>query len=146
MDPIQLKRTLTLTDLTLFGVTSIMGSGGFNFIGRGVGSGGSWWPAAVGIAAVLLMGAAYAYDGAFQRDIREDPQAHFDIMDSSDNVFYNISEGLKAMDELRFAIDDPGARIDFRYIPFWAKSLEKYRWPTTMALQCESFNNRGFWF
>ena len=62
-----LKRTLTLTDLTLFGVTSIMGSGGFNFIGRGVGSGGSWWPAAVGIAAVLLMGAAYAYDGAFQR-------------------------------------------------------------------------------
>ena len=67
MDPIQLKRTLTLTDLTLFGVASIMGSGGFNFIGRGVSSGGSWWPAAVSIAAVLLMGAAYAYDGAFQR-------------------------------------------------------------------------------
>ena len=83
------------------------------------------------------------YDGAFQRDIREDPQAHFDIMDSSDNVFYNISEGLKAMDELRFAIDDPGARIDFRYIPFWAKSLEKYRWPTTMALQCKSVKVRG---
>jgi len=60
-------------------------------------------------------------------------------MDSSDYVFYNISEGLKAMDELRFAIDDPGARIDFRYIPFWAKSLEKYRWPTTMALQCKFF-------
>lgn len=67
MDPIQLKRTLTLTDLTLFGVASIIGSGGFNFIGRGVSSGGSWWPAAVSIAAVLLMGAAYAYDGAFQR-------------------------------------------------------------------------------
>jgi hypothetical protein len=76
------------------------------------------------------------YDGAFQRDIREDPQSHFEIMDNSDYVFYNISEGLKAMDELRFAIDDPGARIDFRYIPFWAKSLEKYRWPATMALQC----------
>ena len=39
----------------------------------------------------------------------------------------------------RFAIDDPGARIDFRYIPFWAKSFEKYRWPTTMALQCKHF-------
>jgi APA family basic amino acid/polyamine antiporter len=67
MDPIQLKRTLTLTDLTLFGVASIIGSGGFNFIGRGVSSGGSWWPATIGIAAVLLLGAAYAYDGAFQR-------------------------------------------------------------------------------
>jgi amino acid transporter len=63
----ELKRTLTLTDLTLFGVASIIGSGGFNFIGRGVSSGGSWWPVAVSIAAVLLMGAAYAYDGAFQR-------------------------------------------------------------------------------
>ncbi len=41
------------------------------------------------------------YDGAFQRDIREDPQSHFEIMDNSDYVFYNISEGLKAMDELR---------------------------------------------
>lgn len=75
------------------------------------------------------------YDGAFQRDIREDPQGHFEIMDNSDYVFYNISEGLKAMDELRFAIDDPGARIDFRHIPFLAKQIEKYRWPTTMALQ-----------
>jgi len=63
----QLKRTLTLTDLTLFGITSILGSGGFNFIGKGVSSGGSWWPAAICIAAALLMGAAYAYDGAFQR-------------------------------------------------------------------------------
>ena len=85
------------------------------------------------------------YDGAFQRDIREDAQSHFEIMDNSDYVFYNISEGLKAMDELRFAIDDPGARIDFRYIPFWAKSLERYRWPTTMALQCKFFINKQFY-
>jgi hypothetical protein len=83
-------------------------------------------------------------DGAFQRDIRDDQQSHFEIMDNVDYVTYNITEGLKAMDEVRFAIDDPDARIDFRYIPFWAKSLEKYRWPVTMAFQCESLaHNQG---
>ena len=62
-----LKRTLTLTDLTLFGVASIIGSGGFNLSGKGVRAGGSWWPVAVAISSILIMGAAYAYDGAFQR-------------------------------------------------------------------------------
>jgi amino acid transporter len=62
-----LKRTLTLTDLTLFGVASIMGSGGFNLIGKAVGAGGSWWPIALLVPAVLLMGAAHSYAGAFER-------------------------------------------------------------------------------
>lgn len=62
-----LNRTLTLTDLTLFGVASIMGSGGFNLIGEGVRSGGSMWPLAFGISATLVMGAAYTYAGAFER-------------------------------------------------------------------------------
>ena len=62
-----LARTLTLTDLTLFGIASIMGSGGFNLIGTGVRSGGYMWPVALGIATVLLMGSAHSYAGAFER-------------------------------------------------------------------------------
>jgi APA family basic amino acid/polyamine antiporter len=60
-----LDRALTLTDLTLFGVASIVGSGGFNLVGKAVRAGGSWWPVAFLISAVLLMGAAYAYTEAF---------------------------------------------------------------------------------
>jgi len=62
-----LKRSLTLTDLTLFGVAYIMGSGGFNLIGEGVRSGGAMWPVTLGIPAVLLMGSAFTYAGAFDR-------------------------------------------------------------------------------
>ena len=62
-----LKQTLTLTDLTLFGVASIMGSGGFNLIGHGVRSGGSCWPLAAALAATLVMGSAWTYASAFAR-------------------------------------------------------------------------------
>jgi len=44
-----------------------MGSGGFNLIGPAVRDGGSWWPAALGISAVLLMGSAYTYSSAYDR-------------------------------------------------------------------------------
>ena len=60
-----LDRALTLTDLTLFGVASIVGSGGFNLVGKAVRAGGSWWPVAFLISATLLLGAAYAYSEAF---------------------------------------------------------------------------------
>ena len=62
-----LKQTLTLTDLTLFGVATIIGSGGFNLIGHGVRSGGSWWPMAATMAATLVMGSAWTYASAFER-------------------------------------------------------------------------------
>ena len=75
------------------------------------------------------------YDGPFQRDIRESPSSHLEIMDNSDFIFFNISEGLKAMDEIRFTVSDPNNRIDLRYLPFWASTVERYRWPITMALQ-----------
>lgn len=75
------------------------------------------------------------YDGPFQTDIRRSPESHLQIMDNSDYIFFNISEGLKAMDEIRFTVNDPKNRIDFRHLPFWASTLEKYRWPITMALQ-----------
>ena len=42
------------------------------------------------------------YDGPFQRDIRNAPTKHLQIMDHSDYIFFNISEGLKAMDEIRW--------------------------------------------
>ena len=77
------------------------------------------------------------YDGPFQRDIRQSPTSHLEIMDNSDFIFFNISEGLKAMDEIRFTVNDPNNRIDsdLRYLPFWADTVERYRWPITMALQ-----------
>jgi len=62
-----LEQSLTLTNLTLFGVASILGSGGFNLIGKGVRSGGSWWPLALAGAAILLTGSAFSYAGAYQR-------------------------------------------------------------------------------
>jgi hypothetical protein len=62
-----LNRTLTLTDLTLFGIASSMGSGGFNLIGSGVHQGGAMWPWALGISATLLMGSAFTYASAYER-------------------------------------------------------------------------------
>ena len=50
------------------------------------------------------------YEGPFQNDITQDRAAHFEIMDACDIIFYNISKGLEAMDELRFTIDDDQVR------------------------------------
>lgn len=75
------------------------------------------------------------YDGPFQRDLRQSPTSHLEIMDNSDFIFFNITEGLKAMDEIRFTVNDPNNRIDLRFLPFWASTIERYRWPVTMALQ-----------
>ena len=83
-----LNRTLTLTDLTLFGVASIMGSGGFNLIGTGVRQGGAMWPWALGISAVLLMGSAFTYTGAYERFKKNTSET--DILQS---VFGPLVEG-----------------------------------------------------
>ena len=80
------------------------------------------------------------YDGPFQRDIRESPSSHLEIMDNSDFIFFNISEGLKGMDEIRFTVSDPNNRIDLRFLPFWASTVERYRWPITMALQSKYYS------
>lgn len=60
----KLDRTLTLQDLTLFGISSALGSGGFNLIGKAVRAGGSLWPALLGGTAALFMGAAWVYSRA----------------------------------------------------------------------------------
>ena len=59
-----LKKELTLTDLTIFGVASILGSGGFNLIGNAVASGGPWWIVSCGLASILLLGASHTYSRA----------------------------------------------------------------------------------
>ena len=65
--------------------------------------------------------------------------AHFEIMDACDVIFHNVSKGLEAMDELRFSLSDPKThqKMAFQYIPYYTKAFERYRWPTTFALQGE---------
>lgn len=62
-----LLKTLTLKDLIFFGVSSILGSGGFHLIGEAVAKGGSWWPAALGTSGALFMGASRVYEEAFRK-------------------------------------------------------------------------------
>ena len=61
-----LEKSLTLTDLTFFGIASIIGSGGFNLIGEAVMKAGNWWPAALAIASAVLMGSARTYEAAWE--------------------------------------------------------------------------------
>lgn len=60
----RLAQTLTLKDLMLFGTSSILGSGGFNLIGKAVRAGGGHWPALLGGVAALFGGASWAYSRA----------------------------------------------------------------------------------
>ena len=64
--------------------------------------------------------------------------AKFEIMENCDVVFYNVSSGLAAMDQLRDKIDpspNDKPEVTFKEIPILAEAFERYRWPTTMALQ-----------
>jgi amino acid transporter len=62
-----LLKTLGLNDLIFFGVSSILGSGGFHLIGEAVTTAGSWWPAALGASGALFMGASKVYEEAFRK-------------------------------------------------------------------------------
>ena len=74
--------------------------------------------------------------------------AKFEIMENCDVVFYNVSSGLAAMDQLRDIID-PSANdkpeVTFKEIPILADAFERYRWPTTMALQGGNQFSTSFW-
>lgn len=94
-----LERALTLTDLTLFGVAAIVGSGGFNLVGKAVRAGGSWWPVAFLISAILLLGASYAYTEAFA--VSGKNTAESDIVAS---VFGPVGEGVSIFAILLFNI------------------------------------------
>jgi amino acid transporter len=57
----KLDRTLTLQDLTLFGISSALGSGGITLIGKALRAGGSWWPPILGGVSILFMGISWVY-------------------------------------------------------------------------------------
>jgi len=61
-----LKPTLGLTDHMLFGVSSILGSGGFNLVGKAVRAGGGAWPALLALVTALFGGASWSYTRALQ--------------------------------------------------------------------------------
>jgi amino acid transporter len=103
-----LERALTLTDLTLFGVASIVGSGGFNLVGKAVRAGGSWWPVAFLISATLLMGASYAYSEAFAASGKN--TAESDIVASA---FGPVGEGASICAILLFNIVSISAILVF---------------------------------
>lgn len=64
-----LQRSLDLKDLMLFGISSILGSGGFNLIGKAVRAGGADWPAFFAVVAALMLGAAWSYTRAHQESM-----------------------------------------------------------------------------
>ncbi|NBO71977.1 MAG: APC family permease [Bacteroidetes bacterium] len=61
----QLKRSLSFNDLLLFGVGTIIGSGGFNLIGNGILAGGAEFPLALGASALLFQGLSRVYQEAY---------------------------------------------------------------------------------
>ena len=62
----QLSRVLSFKDLLLFGVASIMGSGGFNLIGDGIITGGPWFAAALAAVSALFQGVSHSYEVAYK--------------------------------------------------------------------------------
>ena len=74
------------------------------------------------------------YDGTFQKDIQEvrkleieiwkifsikyfqDKAAHFELMEKSDFIFYNVTDGLKALDIIRLKIYDPNLPINVKNV------------------------------
>ena len=103
-----LERALTLTDLTLFGVASIVGSGGFNLVGKAVRAGGAWWPVAFGTSAALLLGASYAYSDAFRRFGKNTTES-----DMVASVFGPVGEGVSVFSILLFNIVSISAILVF---------------------------------
>ena len=41
----------------------------------------------------------------------QDKAAHFELLENSDFIFYNVTEGLKAMDNIRLKIYDPARPV-----------------------------------
>lgn len=57
---------MTLKDLVLFGILSILASGGFNLLGHAVVQAGPAWPLTLAAAAAVFLGAAKTYSVAFE--------------------------------------------------------------------------------
>lgn len=61
-----LEKVLGFWDLTSFGIASILGSGGFNLISKGVIDGGPAFPLALGGVVALFQGASKVYEEAYK--------------------------------------------------------------------------------
>ena len=58
---------LNLSDLVLFGTSSILGSGGFNLIGNAIASGKDYFPFALAAVGLIFAGSAYSYTYAHDK-------------------------------------------------------------------------------
>ena len=84
-----LKKVLTFQDLTLFGVSSIMGSGGFNLIGDGIVSGGAQFPVALTAVSALFQGTSYVYQevyNEFKKNTAESDIIKRELGDTAANI------------------------------------------------------------
>ena len=69
-----LEKTLNLSDLILFGISSIVGSGGFNLVGNAMKEGGHQFPFMLLLSGALFTGSAKTYEYAhdtFKKNISE---------------------------------------------------------------------------
>lgn len=69
-----LEKTLNLSDLILFGISSIVGSGGFNLVGNAIKEGGHQFPFMLLLSGALFTGSAKTYEYAhdtFKKNISE---------------------------------------------------------------------------
>ena len=46
----------------------------------------------------------------------QDKAAHFELMEKSDFIFYNVTDGLKALDIIRLKIYDPNLPINVKNV------------------------------
>jgi len=75
------------------------------------------------------------YDGVFHKETSQaSSDQHHELLEHSDFIFYNVTDGLKAMDTIRFQIRDPKTPVVIKGIPLKVAELERLRWPITMAL------------
>ena len=69
-----LNKVLGRTDLVLLGISSILGSGGFNLVGKAIKDGGRYFPLTLLLSGGLFMGSAHSYAYAhdtFESNISE---------------------------------------------------------------------------
>jgi len=74
------------------------------------------------------------YDGTFHGKEQISHSAKNELLEQSDLIFYNISDGLKAMDKIRFVIYDPKYPVSVSAIPKSVSNFEVLRWSVTMGL------------
>ena len=57
------------------------------------------------------------YDDVFHKETSNNVEAKNELLEHSDSIFYNVTDGLKAMDAIRFQIRDPKTPVMIGGIP-----------------------------